>query len=135
MRIQSPDRAVYVDLEVVTQSGYPFLNAIAQFGEFYGERHGITLSNLPGFIAELDRFVLDHSLSPELHGSYGFSLRIFSKSAASPPRVRCEIGSEVSHPEGNRKFGIYGEFELESEYVTSYAREFSLIAKEFGIDR
>ncbi len=123
MKIRSGDPEFFIELVPDNYDGVQFVDVLARFGGFSGSNN-VLLENLPEFIRELDAFISDRTRTPELRGTYGFSLTFFARSPVAGPRVRCNLGNTVSRPEGTRDFGVYGEFETDAEYLSRYVADF-----------
>ena len=131
MKIRSSDPEFFIELISDNYDGVHFVEVRAKFGDFNGRNNNVHLENLSEFAHELDEFISDTTETPELKGTYGFRLTFFARSPAGRPRVRCNLGNTVCHPEGNRDFGIYGEFEIDPEYLNQYLAEIRELSRPF----
>lgn|GEM_PF-2558144 len=131
MKIRSSDHKFFIEFISDNYDGVHFMEVRAKFGDFGGRNDSVYLENLPEFVREFDEFISNRSKTPELIGTYGFRLTFFANTPAGRPRVRCNLGNTVCHPEGNRDFGVYGEFEIDTEYLNQYLKEFRELCNPF----
>jgi hypothetical protein len=131
MKIRSSDPTFFIELISDNYDDVHFTEVRAKFGDFGGRNDSVHLENLAEFVRELDEFISDRSKTPELVGTYGFRLTFFANTPAGRPRVRCNLGNRVCHPEGNRDFGVYGEFEIDTEYLNQYLKEFRELCRPY----
>ena len=119
MRITSVENISWVNVEYKKEpSGYlgfeMEVHADVRHGQFHAKNLNILFLNIEEFVLELDRFILDRSRVPRLHGNYDTYIAFLAGGA----KVMCQyrIGGAFS---GRKKahFHHFGEFEIEQEYL------------------
>jgi hypothetical protein len=131
MKILSSDQEFFIEVVSDNYDGIHFVEVNANFGDFVGRNNSVHLENLPEFIGELDKFISDRTGTPELKGTYGFRLVFLARSPVANPHVRCTLGSTYSHSEGDRDFRVYGEFEIEGEFLNQYLADFIELSRPY----
>lgn len=128
MKIKSSNNEHYIEIKRNEINDFPYYDVSAKFREFSGSNDAISFDNLDEFIRDYDAFILDRSIAPKLTGTYDFELLIYCKNAGGSPRVKATISNVICDTPGNTTFGIFGEFEFDCEYLTSYLESFRGLA-------
>ena len=122
MKIYSTDKSKYIELIELDYDGLSFIEAKADFGTFKGSNDSISFELMEEFINDFDSYITDWSIKPVLTGTYDFKIEIYSKS--NKTFIKATIGNTVCSPDWNENFGVYGQFQIEEEYLNQYLYEF-----------
>ena len=117
----------YFEINTNDTDGLKFFEVTAVFESFKGGNDSIHLFDLDKFIADFDSFILDRTKKPKLTGTYDFELLIYCHKSCSIPRVKLSISNLICDCPGNRKIGIFGEFELNSDCLLQYLEDFECL--------
>lgn len=132
MLVTSADRRCAID---VTRNGK---HAHASFevsctvdighGRFSGTNAGVHFLDLEDFVDRLDRFIMDRSLEPKLHGTDGTFLKVSSPGRKNSVAVSFAIGDAFAGMDVPSTFRLEGVFEIEQEMLLSILEGFRALA-------
>ena len=132
MRITSTDGKAWVEIT-------PGKNALSfniecmvndEQNTFHGKNADLYLQNIDEFATDLDKFILDRNLRPQLAGVYGPCLEFYrSKTNATAVMVRFIVVDDSSAYAENVEFKTTGAFEINAEFLNEYVSGFEELAK------
>ncbi len=131
MQIKSSHSGNYIEFESYTSDRSLYFMINAKLGQFSGENNAIQIFERKSFATEFDAFITDRSLTPKVMGSHGFELSFFSKKPNGHPWVSiklCDFAPIDNEDNHFPLFCVTGEFEVNHEYLNSYAEFFKSIA-------
>ena len=132
MRITSADNKAWV--EITPGKSYLSFNieCMVNSGQslFHGKNAEFHLLNIEEFIADLNKFILDRKVLPQLNGVYGPCLEFYrSNKQTTAVMVRFSVGDDASAYSDNVEFKTTGTFEINSEFLNDYVKGFSELTK------
>lgn len=97
-------------------------------GRFSGTNAGVHFLDLDEFVDCLDRFIMDRSLEPTLHGTDGTFLKVSSPGKRNSVGVSFAIGDAFAGIEVPSTFRLEGVFDIEQQKLLSILEGFRALA-------
>ena len=132
MRITSTDSKAWVEITPGKSSLSFTIECMVIGGEstLHGKNADLYLQNIEAFATDLDKFILDRNLRPQLNGVYGPCLEFYrSKTNATAVMVRFIVVDDSSAYAENVEFKTTGAFEINAEFLNEYVSGFEELAK------
>lgn len=111
MKLQSADHKSFVSVVPNPENDWSSFRAEATVNlghsGFSAASSDIALTNLAGFVAQLDLFILDRSLCPRLEGTYDTYLELRAKGR------EVILSFRIGSASGAASFGLSGSFAVE----------------------
>jgi len=97
---------------------------------FHGKNTDFHFLNIEEFISDLDKFILERNISPKLNGVYGPCLEFYrSTKRTTAVMVHFSVGDDSSAYSDNVEFKTSGTFEINSEFLNDYLKDFNELIK------
>jgi len=81
-------------------------------GNFFARNSDLHFLNMPAFVGELDRFMSDRSLTPQLSGTFGSFLILWQPGTRDQVMLSFAIGDAYGGGPVNTEFSLTGSFLL-----------------------
>lgn len=93
-------------------------------GNFFARNGDIQFLNAESFIGQLDRFIEDRSLTPQLDGSFGIFLILWRPGASEEVMLSFAIGDAYCGGPVATEFNLTGSFALPQDGLNALAEQF-----------